>query len=152
MRHWLLFVVAAVIISLLPKGQGTDIGKLQPAELIYIYKEENTLVLETDTGDVGSGETLQEALADMEATSFGEVFLETMNWILVTEDTKQILKNQWEKFRLSAQVVLVTGPVDVKTISQYLQIHKSNVTLKDYVAGQKELPKLMTAGERYYLE
>lgn len=152
MRHWLLLVVAAVIISLLPKGQGTDIGKLQPAELIYIYKEENNLVLATDTGDVGSGETLQEALADMEATSFGEVFLETMNWILVTEDTKPVLKQQWEKFRLSAQVILVTGPVDVKTLSQYLQIHKSNVTLKDYVAGQKELPKLMTAGERYYLE
>ena len=85
-------------------------------------------------------------------TAPGEVFLDTTEYILVTEQIGKMLPELEDVFRLSTQVVLATGEVDPKSAAQYLMAHIPGVTLRDHLMQGDQIAKLMTAGERYYLE
>ena len=125
---------------------------LRPAALLYIYKEDGRTIIVTDTNDVGIGDSLNAALDDMHKTSAGEVFLDTVDYVLVTEQTKNCIPELMQILRPSANLVMATGEIDVKSASEFLAIHRSEISLKDYMQEAQELPKMMTVGERYYLE
>lgn len=152
MRKWQVYLAAAALVLLLPEGQGSDVGKLQPAELVYIYKENDAISVCTDTGDLGSGETLPGALKDMQETSPGILFLDTVDYILITEETKNVIPELEEYFRPSSAVILATGTIDVERATRFLSVHEPDSPLTDCVTENVQLPKLMTAEERYYLE
>jgi len=151
MKRWLIFLAAAAILFLLPEGQGSDIAALQPVELFYICMEEGRVALRTDTEELGIGNTLDDALQDLRATARGEIFLDTVDYVLVTEETKAVIPELENLLRPSAKLILATGTVNAKNITEFLSIHKPEFTIKDWMTGRTELPKLMTAGERYYL-
>jgi len=151
MKRWIFFLAAAAVVLFLPDGQGIDVAKLQPVELLYINMEQGRMVVYTDTGEYGIGNTLEDALQDVRATAKGEIFLDTVDYVLVTEETKMEISELRHVLRLSAKLILATGPVQSEDITAYLAVHKPEITLKNWMMGQRELPKLMTAGERYYL-
>lgn len=151
MKRWILFLAAAAVVLFLPDGQGIDVAKLQPVELLYINMEQGRIAVYTDTGEYGIGNALEDALRDVRATAKGEIFLDTVDYVLVTEETKSEISELRHVLRPSANLILATGPVQPKDITAYLAVHKPDVTLKNWMMGQRELPKLMTAGERYYL-
>ena len=105
----------------------------------------------TDTQSMGHGFSLEMAVADLNATASAEIFLETAEYVLVTEGTRYLLPSLKDYIRPGAKVVLATGPVEAQELTDYLEIQKPEITLLDCMAGGKQLPKLMTAGERYYL-
>jgi hypothetical protein len=72
MRRWLIFVVAVLNVSLLPKGKGTDIGKLQPAELIYIYKEEKGSITITAYVGTDTDVAVPSSIGGIPVTAIGE--------------------------------------------------------------------------------
>lgn len=151
MKRWWMGLAVAVLL-LVPEGQGMDVGKLQPVELLYICKENEKTVVRADTDDFGTGNTLETALQDLHDTTAGVVYLDTVDYVLVTEQTKNLIPKFEEFLRPSVNLVLATGDVDAVTALDYLAIHKPGITLIDHMQGKKELPKLMTVGERYYLE
>jgi len=151
LKRWYWIAVGLIVLFLLPEGQGMDVSQLQPMELIYICMEEGRVVVRTDTGDEGSGNTLDTALMNLHASSNGKVFLDTADYVLVTEDTKDLIEEMGGILRLSARVILASGQIDPEAVPQYLAAHDSRVTLKDCMSGEQTLPKLMTAGKRYYL-
>lgn len=152
MKRWLIYLIAVLVLYSLPEGQGTELGKLNPAGLVYIYKEADQFVVRTDTEEMGRGASLEKALEDLRATSSAEVFLDTVDYILVTEDTKSCVPELEKEFRLSSKMVLATGQIDAVQAASFLATHDPEMTLLDYVTTGKSLPKLMMAGERYYLE
>ena len=152
MRRWLIYLIAVLVLYSLPEGQGTELGKLNPAGLIYIYKEADQFVVRTDTKEMGKGVSVETALEDLRASSGAEVFLDTVDYILVTEDTKSCVPELEKQFRLSSNIVLATGQIDAVQAADFLAIHNPELTLLDYVTTGKSIPKLMMAGERYYLE
>ena len=152
MKRWWLYLAAAVLVLLLPKGQEMDIAKLKPVELLYVYKEAGEFAIQTDTEDSGRGETPVEALADMRHSADGEIFLETVDYVLVSEQAKTAVLELKELLRPSTKIVLASGAVEVKSAAAYLAVHKPEVTVIGWEQGSEELPKLMTVGERYYLE
>lgn len=147
MRRWIVYLLAfAAALLLMPSGQ-TDVGKLQPVELLYIYKENGAVSVRTDTGDLGRGSTLGEAMADLKATAPGEVFLETAAYVVVTEQTRDLLPQLAAYVRPAAKLLLAKGDIDVENAAVYLAVHDPAVTLKDYRAGERRLPELtMTEG------
>lgn len=147
-------IVAAVCLLglfLLPRGRGTDIGDLKPVEVLLITIEEGRICVETDTGDRGIGITLKSALEDMKETSDGEIFLETVSYVLVTEDTSFLLEELGRILRPGTEAVLAAGSIAPEDVVQFLKVHEPGCDLRRYLTGQKQLPKLMTAGERCYL-
>lgn len=150
MKRWLVCLVGLGLL-LLPKGQGTDVGKLQPAEVLFIYMEEGITVVKTDTGSMGKAWKLEEALADMKESTPAELFLDTVSYVLVTEETKGLLPQLGQILRPGTEVVLLAAPMVPENVAVFLKVHKPNVRLFACMVEQPKLPKLMTAGERWYL-
>lgn len=151
MKRWIGLLAAAAIAVVLPTGHGTDVAKLSPVEVVYIYMEEGKVCVQADTGDLGTGYSWQGALEDMQLTSSAEVFLETAEYILVTEQTRQWIPELAGIFRPSAKLLLVTGEVEVTDLLPFLRAQTMNGDLKDFLVGKTTLPKLMIALGRYYI-
>jgi hypothetical protein len=121
-------------------------------QLLYIYKEEGKIVLETDVGDKGKGENLPDALKNLHVTSEGELFLETVEYLLVTEETKSVILELGDIVRPATNLVVALTDVNVEKVVQYLEIRRPEVTLLDYRTGVKELPELVEKEGRCCLE
>lgn len=152
MRRWSVFLIAAAAVLLLPNGQQTEIGDLQPVQLLYIYKEDGAVVLKTDMDDMGKGKTLHDALDDLHATATGVLFLDTVEYLLVTEETWTMVPQLGEMLRPSTNLVMAMTPVDPAEAAGYLTVRRPEVTLLDQRTGASEFPKLIEVEGRYYLE
>lgn len=152
MKRWKGILAIAALGVLLPKGQGMDVAKLEPVEAFYIYMEADKIHLDADTGASGVGYSFDRALEDLHSTADAAVFLDTADYLLVTERTKNILPELQALFRPSARVVVATGAVDMEKALQFLKARDPEYTLKDSMTGDTAIPKLMNALGRYYLE
>lgn len=151
MKHRGTILACLLVLYLLPGRPETKIGSLKPVEVLSVFIEGSRICVATDTKDSGTGITLTAALEDMKEASSGEIFLETVSYLLVTEETKFLLEQLSGILRPGTLVVLSAGQVEPDQVAEYLAVHKTKCTLGDCAGGQIPFPKLMTAGERYYL-
>ena len=70
--------------------ESAEIAKLEPVQAVWMYMENDSVVLETDTQDKGAGATVEEALADMKRRSAGIIYLDTAQYVFVTGAEQQI--------------------------------------------------------------
>lgn len=150
MKRWIGLLAGFAAALLLAPSQDTDIASLQPVELLYVYIEEGWVTVETDTGDLGAGEDLEGAMEDLKATASGEIFLETAQYLLITEPAEGYLPELKQILRPAAQILRAEGEPDLEGAAKYLSVHKSGLALKDWQVGV-ELPKLTIKEGRYYL-
>lgn len=150
MRRWIIYGAVAVLALLLAPAPRTDVGELLPVELLYLYMEEGSLCVETDTGNFGAGPDLDAALADLKATASGTVFLDTADYLVITGQTMAQLPQLWELLRPATQVCLGVG-ADAGA-AEFLAAHKPGVTLNDIRSGRRIPPILTRTEERYRLE
>lgn len=144
-----LFLLAAVAV-LFP-GRGTDVGELLPVELVRLTVHDGVIMAAADTGDFGLGATLPEAMEDLRITAPGNVFLETADYLLVTEETK----GQWqclEKwFRPGTLVYAVGEDVDPEQAAAFLRSHTGGIPL-NRLEVTAVLPKLISSEGRVKIE
>lgn len=148
MKRWIFFAAALAAVVLMP-ARTKDVGELLPLELLSIYKDNNQIHVETDTGEAGVGDTLTQALEDLKATAPGEVFLETADYLIVTKDTVDLLPQLTEVLRPATEVCLGIN-ADTQAAA-FLSAHKPGVTLKDCRSSGQALPRLIKTEERYRL-
>ncbi|MGN0977533.1 MAG: hypothetical protein ACI4PH_05705 [Faecousia sp.] len=148
MKRWPILAAALAALLLVPSQTG-DVGDLLPVELLYIYKENDRICLETDTGEAGEGDSLTAALTDLKATAPGEVFLDTADYLIVTKDTVPLLPQLTKVLRPATEVCLGVN-ADTQAAA-FLSAHKPGVTLKDCRLGGQALPTLIKTEERYRL-
>lgn len=151
MKRWGICLGVLTVLLLLPSGHRTDVGKLEPAELLYIYEEDGAVMAATDTGNLGIARELSGAMRNIKESAAGVVFLDTVDYVLVTEETKELLGQLERDLRPGTKVVLTTGPLALENLGRFLHVHNPELRLCDYLAGQRNLPKLMLAGERCFL-
>lgn len=149
MKRWIILAAATVAALLFAPSEKTDVGELLPVELLYIYKEETGIRVETDTGNLGIGGDLTAALENLKATAPGKVFLETADYLIVTKQTVSLLPQLWEILRPATEVCLGVN-ADAQA-ADYLSAHKPGVTLNDIRSGGQILPSLIRTEERYCL-
>lgn len=150
MKRWIGLLAGFAAAMLIAPSQDGDIASLQPVELLYIYMEEDRVIMETDTGDLGAGEDLQGAMEDLKATTPGEIFLETAQYLLIAEPAEGYLPELKQILRPAVQILRAEAEPNPETAVKYLSVHKSSLALKDWQVGM-ELPKLTTKEGRYYL-
>ena len=151
MRRSYLIGAALLLAILLPKGRGTDLSELIPVEILYIDKVEDHIQVVTDQGVSGMADTLEAALADMQGTSPGRVFLDTAEYLLVTEQALPELENLMRTIRPSVKLLLVTQQPQWDGLAAYLQGQDPEATLLDYQTENVSIPKLMSVEGRYYI-
>lgn len=148
MRRWMIYVVVVGLALLLKPKDVKDVGELIPVELLYINREAGSIRAETDTGAVGTGRNLEEALNDLTETAPGTIFLETADYLIVTDRTVNLLPRLTEVLRPATQVCVgINAGADA---AAFLKAHPSEMTLKNIRAGQEDIPTLIGSKERYH--
>ena len=147
----LVGMILVVVLGWLP-FQGTDIASLEPAEILYVYINKEEVGLETEGGWLGKGTTVADAVRDLQATTPGQVFLQTVDFLLVEENAQEILPQLYPFLRSGCGICIVEEKPDLKTIDSYLRAHRPHYTLQDHRAGNTGIPKLIIKEDRVYLD
>ena len=130
MKKWLYLAGALAAMGLLSRlpHPARDIAKLKPVRAVYLYREGESLCIETDTDDSGSGLTLTEAYSNMKEKADGELFLDTAEFLILDPDAAPG-PELCELFRPTCKVIFSNAPPDLKTVSDYLSVHPPQTTL-----------------------
>lgn len=140
MKKFPLYLLIIAGLLLAPVGQ-MDIGVLEPIQAVWLSSAEGKLILETDTEDKGAGKTVTEALQDMKQRSQGIVYLDTAQFLLVSEDMVSEIPEIKEYLKGSVKVCLWTGEGEIADAARYMQAHKIGVRLSRWTPEVK-LPNL----------
>ena len=129
MKKILLYILLLGAALILPV-EGTDVGKLLPVELVQLDKMGDTVVISTDAGATGTGETVKAAIRDMEKTAAGIVFLDTADYLLVTESAMEEVESIKEHLKPSVRVCIQHVEMNLKDAAAYLSVHKPEHQLR----------------------
>ena len=150
---WILSLTGMILVVTLGwlPFQGTDIATLEPAEILYVYINKEGTGLETEGGWLGKGATVADAVSDLQATTPGQVFLQTVDFLVVEEKAQEILPQLYPFLRAGCGICTVKEKPDLETVSTYLRAHRPRYTLQDHRAGNTGIPKLIIKEDRLYL-
>lgn len=126
---YVLFLVAAV--CLYHPAAATELNSLIPVETLWITKENLTLTVEGESVK-GSGVSWETAMEDLQEAANGEVFLETVDRIVISVEAADCLKELRDdgKLRPSVQLYLLRGEAS-KTLDQFTAAHESEATVEN---------------------
>ncbi len=147
---WAAAVLLVLLLGLMPFS-GTDVAQLEPAELLYVTHRAGTVQVETDTGSMGMGKSLEAAIADLKKTASGQFFLETVDYLLLGQEAEQLMDGLYSYLRSGCAVCYGVGVEDLGAATAYLRIHQPDFTVRDYRAGSRTVPTLQLQEERLYL-
>ena len=91
MKRWWLYLGALLLVGAISPFAGTDVGQLQPVQLVMVTAQQGAVEITTDTGDLGRGATVQEAFADMQQASPKKIFVETAEYLLINRAAETLL-------------------------------------------------------------
>lgn len=131
MKRIIIYCMILAALCVLPVER-QDVADLEPIQVVWLNREGNTVVLETDTEDKGTGETVAEALADMKHKSLGIVYLDTAQYLLVSEDARELIPQITEYLKGSVRICLWDGAGKVADAARYMQSHKTGCELKKW--------------------
>lgn len=150
MRKSIIYA-ALLAAALVVPVHGEDVGKLLPVELVHVYREGEAFVIATDTETSGTGGTIEAALENLKETTAGIVFLDTADYLLLSEDAACYVHTMKNWLKPTVRVCSAEADMDLKEASVYLSIHKPQVSLKGSGDGAG-LQKLLIENGRLKLE
>ena len=151
---WILSVFAILLITALGwlPFQGTDVATLEPAEALYVSLEAEQVLIETDGGWFGRGETVDGAVKDLKESAPGQVFLQTVDYLMLQKGSEGVLPALYAHLRSGCSVCLVEEKLDLEKASAYLRAHRPALTLQHYRAEKSKIPLLIMEEDRACLD
>ena len=119
-------------------SQRLDVAKLLPISAVAVYREGEDVVLETDASYVGRGETALQALSDLKETVPAVIYLDTAEYLLVTEEAVPCVEELRQVLRPSVKVCVCQAAGRVKETVKYLEIHSNLPKLRHWNGGKYE--------------
>jgi len=123
--------------ALLAPTDDVKLGKMKPVETVSIRTQEGRVLIETDTEDMGSGETFKEALKDLEKTTPGRIYLDTAQYLLIGEEAEGMVPELEAMLKDGTRLCKREGEVDMKTVGEYLRQHTPEMKLKNWKQGDR---------------
>ncbi len=151
---WIVSLFAILLITAMGwlPFRGTDVATLEPAEALYVAVEGKQVLVETDGGWFGKGESVEAAVADLKESAPGQVFLQTVDYLLLESNSRKVLPALYTHLRSGCCVCQVEEKPDLEKAGAYLRAHRPPFTLQDYRAGNTKIPKFRLEEERGYLD
>jgi len=148
-KKWLFFLAClAVVAALSGEGvAGRDVATLEPVQTVQLAVNGTDIILQTDTDAKGNGKSLETALQDLHETAPAFVFLDTADYLLVDPKLQGLIPSLQDLLRPSCRICLTEGQADMEQVGAFLKIHVPEVTMKDFLAGERGLPTLITNEE-----
>ena len=150
MKKWLLLLCFCGLLLWKP-FTATDVARLKPVEVIRVSTFAGGVLVETDTGDTGVGKDISKAIADLKRTTDGDVFLDTVDSLLISPAAVSMLSELGDILRPGCNVCVEMGQAELESVGAYLNMHEPGVTLQDHRAGETALPVLYVVDGRMYL-
>lgn len=147
-----LLLAAAVLLAFaaLP-SPGTELGQLHPVSVLLVDREERQVTVRTDTGQLGTGETLTAALRELRETTPGHIFLDTAAYLVLQGQAKSLLPELQQLLRPGVRVCTADDPTDAEQLADFLKTHSPNVRLSD-IAPETPLQNIHSMEGRLILE
>ena len=137
-----IFIYGLILAGMLAAPvEKLDVGKLEPVQAVYVSRQAGQVLLETDTEDTGRGNTLEDALTDLEEHCLGIIYLDTAQYLLVAEDAADLLPTLQKILKGSVAVCRWDGQGSVAAAAKYMASHDLGCRLKAWKTGVK-LPVL----------
>lgn len=127
----LLYIVILALLTLAPVER-LDVARLEPVQTIAVSVADNQVVLETDTKNKGQAENLQAAIADLEENTPGVIYLDTAQYLLITEEATRYVKPLAQYLQSSVKVSLWDGQGSIEQASKFLEKRNDLPTLKHW--------------------
>ena len=127
----LLYVLILTLLPLAPV-QRLDIAKLEPVQTVAVSAENAQVIIRTDTGDQGSGADAHEALKDLRKSAAGVIYLDTAEYLLVTESAHSHMEQLEGYFHSSVRVSLWDGQGSVEEAAKYLSVHGTGAKISHW--------------------
>lgn len=149
MKRLLLYVLILAAVLAVPVKR-VDVAKLQPVQTVAVYRHGRYYVIETDTGDMGQGTDPVAAYENLEKTTSGVIYLDTADYLLVTEGTTSAVEALRIYLKDTVELYRFLGSPDLKEVSKFLPVHGKGPKLKTWNEGVK-LPVLDGRDQRLIL-
>ena len=130
----ILYIVIIALVFFAPV-KWTDVADLLPIETVAVYKEEGSVVLETDSGYKGVGQDAQKALENLKEKTPAIIYLDTAKYLVVAEDAKEQIQELKGYLKEKIRIYIADVRGYVKEASKYLQTHEN---LPENTMSQKE--------------
>ena len=132
----ILYIVILLCLLKAPV-QKLDVAELEPVQTVSVRCEQNKIILETDTQNRGEGETLKEAISDLEKRTPGVIYLDTAQYLLLTKDAIPYIRGLEKYLRSSVRACLWDGKGSVEMADKYLCVRNDLPTLKSLISNAK---------------
>lgn len=107
-----------------------DVAKLLPIRAVALYLQGERVVLETDTAHIGSGVDAVHALESLKKNIPAVVYLDTAEYLLVSEDAKSYVEQLRGLLKPSVKVCVCDAAGKVRDAAEYLDVHGSLTELR----------------------
>ena len=124
-----LYVVILAALLFVPL-QRVEIANLEPIQAVWMYRENGNIVLETDTEEKGRGVTVVDALTDMKNNSSGIVYLDTAQYLFVSEIAKKEIYAIQPYLKKSVRLCRWDGNGELKSAVEYADSHKIGLKIR----------------------
>ncbi len=139
MKRIIIYYIILAGVLFLPVDR-MEIRDLEPIQAVFMYQEEEEVVLKTDTEDEGRGESVQKALEDMKTKSSGIVYLDTAQFLLVSENAEEHIAQIAPYLKGKVKIGQWEGG-ELQEAARYMQAHKIGIKIRNW-SGNVKLPKL----------
>jgi len=119
----LLYIVILALLFLAPLER-LDIAHLEPVQTLAVRLEKGSVEIETDIGNKGRGRNIAEAVKNMEENTSGVIYLDTAQYLLVTESAFSVIEEIGQHLHPGTFVCMWDGEGSVAGAAQYLEIRK----------------------------
>lgn len=145
-----LLYICILLAAVLVPDKGTDVGKLIPVEVVMISEDRGSITLRTDTGDSGTGDTLDAAISDLKAGAAGVIYLDTAEYLLLEEGLENQLNTIGGHLKGEVHLCHASEGISLEAVADFLSVHKPEVTLKT-VSNYRSIPIIWEENGRYRL-
>ena len=140
MKRILFYILLLTFVLVVPVER-IDIATLRPVQTVAVTFVNKECCIVTDTGNMGVGENALSALEDLKRTTPGIIYLDTADYLLVSEGAQEQAQMLKPYMTDSVRVYQILGTPDLEEVSAYLQIHDGGVRLSQWKPGG-QLPVL----------
>lgn len=146
MKRIVIYILIMAAVLSVPLER-TDVADLHPVQTIALYKTQDGYRIESDTDDLGVGETVDAACRDLIDTTSGIIYLDTADFLLVFEGAADAVQDMRKYLKNGVRICGAVGHGDLKVVSEYLSVQRGLQLLSKWENGQS-LPVLDCRNDR----
>ena len=132
----LLYIVILLGLTAAPV-KPLELAKLEPVQTVSVDYAQNQIILQTDTGSKGIGDTIEAAIDDLEEGTPGVIYLDTAQYLLLTKDAIPYILGIENHLRNSVRVCLWDGKGSLEMADKYLSVKNDLPLLKSLISNGK---------------